>query len=141
MSAPAPKVGPVLETALYVEDISRAVRFYEEVLGLSPMFRDERLTAFDCGPGSVLLLFLRGSTNETMRLPGGEIPPHQGGGRTHIAFAAAAEDLPAWEARLAKAAVSIEARMRWPRGGASLYFRDPDANLLELATPGLWTNY
>lgn len=131
----------MLETALYVEDISRAARYYEEILGLSPMFRDERLAAFNCGPGSVLLLFLRGSTNEKVRLAGGEIPPHGGSGQTHVAFAIAAEDLSAWEARLAKAAVSIEARMCWPRGGASLYFRDPDANLVELATPGLWANY
>jgi catechol-2,3-dioxygenase len=141
MSVSAPRIGAVLETALYIEDMSRAARFYEEVLGLSPMYRDARLTAFDCGPGSVLLLFLNGSTEETIRLEGGEIPPHRGVGQTHVAFAIPAEDLPAWEARLARASVPIEARMRWPRGGESLYFRDPDANLLELATPGLWANY
>jgi catechol 2,3-dioxygenase-like lactoylglutathione lyase family enzyme len=141
MPASAPRIGAVLETALYVEDITRAARFYEEILGLSPMFRDERLAAFNCGPASVLLLFLRGSTTEALRLAGGEIPPHDGGGSGHAAFAVAAEDLPAWEARLSRATVGVEARMRWPRGGESLYFRDPDANLLELATPGLWANY
>ena len=31
--------------------------------------------------------------------------------------------------------------MKWPRGGESLYFRDPDGHLVELATPGLWANY
>lgn len=140
MSA-APKIGAVLETALYVDDLSSAARFYAEVLGLSALYRDERLCAFDCGPGSVLLLFLRGSTKETLRLPGGEIPPHEGAGRLHFAFAIAAEDLPRWEKRLDEREIPIEARMHWPRGGTSLYFRDPDANLLELATPGLWANY
>jgi catechol 2,3-dioxygenase-like lactoylglutathione lyase family enzyme len=31
--------------------------------------------------------------------------------------------------------------VRWPRGGESIYFRDPDGHLVELATPGLWDNY
>jgi len=29
----------------------------------------------------------------------------------------------------------------WPRGGRSLYFRDPDQHLLELITPGCWSIY
>ena len=138
---PAPQIGGVLETAIYVDDLARAGRFYEETLGLRPMLRDARMWAFDCGPGGVLLAFLRGTTGETVRLPGGEIPPHEGTGRLHLAFRVAAGDLDAFEARLAEQGVAIEARMRWPRGGRSFYFRDPDHNLLELATPGLWANY
>jgi catechol 2,3-dioxygenase-like lactoylglutathione lyase family enzyme len=141
MSTATPKITGVLETALYVEDLSRAARFYEEVLALVPLHRDDRLCAYDCGPAQVLLLFARGSTSETVRLPGGEIPPHEGMGRLHFAFAIDAADLSAWERRLEHRGVSIEARMRWPRGGTSLYFRDPDANLVELATPGVWANY
>ncbi len=141
MGGARPKAGPVVETALYVEDLERAAQFYEGALGLARIFEDDRLIAFDCGPGSVLLLFLRGSTAETARLPGGEIPPHEGAGRLHFALAVARDDVPAWEARLSESGVSIEARMKWPRGGLSLYFRDPDNNLVELATPGLWPNY
>jgi len=141
MSAVAPRIGAVLETALYVEDLAPAARFYEETMGLKPLYQDERLCAFDCGPGSVLLLFLRGSTGETVRLPGGEIPPHEGAGRLHFAFAIERDDLSAWEARLDERGVAIEARMNWPRGGTSIYFRDLDENLVELATPGLWANY
>ena len=37
--------------------------------------------------------------------------------------------------------VSIEARTAWPRGGHSIYFRDPDNHFLELVTPGVWEIY
>ena len=46
-----------------------------------------------------------------------------------------------WEAQLADAGVAIEGRTKWPRGGESIYFRDPDGHLVELATPGLWPGY
>lgn len=141
MTAPMLKPKGLLETSLYVADLDCASRFYEETLGLAPLYRDERLCAFDCGPASVLLLFARGTTAETVRLPGGEIPPHEGEGRLHFAFAIDEADLPAWQARLAERGVPIEGRTNWPRGGTSVYFRDPDANLVELATPGLWANY
>jgi catechol 2,3-dioxygenase-like lactoylglutathione lyase family enzyme len=131
----------VLETALYVDDLERAGRFYGEALGLEPMTRDSRMWALDCGPASVLLLFRRGATLETVELPGGRIPPHDGSGPIHLAFAVPAAELPEWETRLADCGTEIEARMKWPRGGESIYFRDPDHHLVELATPGLWANY
>ena len=34
--------------------------------------------------------------------------------------------------------VPIELETDWPRGGHSLYFRDPAGNSVELITPGLW---
>jgi catechol 2,3-dioxygenase-like lactoylglutathione lyase family enzyme len=137
----APRLGTVLETALYVEDMDRAEEFYAQVMGLSALSRDARLCALDCGPGSVLLLFRRGATGNTVHLPGGEIPPHGGSGDSHFAFKIAQQDLDAWESHLAERGVPVEARMNWPGGGVSLYFRDPDNNLVELATPGLWANY
>ena len=74
-------------------------------------------------------------------MPGGTIPPHDGHGPLHIAFAIEAGELPAWEARLDERGVAIEGRTDWSRGGHSIYFRDPDGHLLELATPGLWAVY
>lgn len=131
----------VLETSLYVDDLARAGRFYGETLGLSPMVKDSRMWALDCGLARVLLLFRRGGTLETVELPGGRIPPHDGSGPMHLAFAVAAAELHVWETRLAESGVWIEARMKWPQGGESIYFRDPDHHLVELATPGLWANY
>lgn len=136
-----PKLDGVLETALYVDDMERAARFYEQVLQLPVLTADSRFRAYDAGGKSVLLLFQRGATLETVHLPGGTIPPHDGHGPLHVAFAVAAEELPAWEQRLEAQKIAIEGRTEWPRGGRSVYFRDPDGHLLELATPGLWTTY
>jgi catechol 2,3-dioxygenase-like lactoylglutathione lyase family enzyme len=89
----------------------------------------------------VLLIFRRGFTLETVRMPGGTIPPHDGHGPLHIAFAIGRDELAEWEARLATHGIAIEGRTKWSRGGESIYFRDPDGHLLELATPGLWAIY
>ena len=136
-----PKLDRVLETALYVDDLERAARFYEQVLELPVLTSDARFRAYDVGGNNVLLLFQRGATLETVHLPGGTIPPHDGHGPLHVAFAIAAEALPIWEDRLESRNIEIEGRTEWPRGGRSIYFRDPDGHLLELATPGLWTTY
>ena len=135
----APPIAGVLETAIYVADLDRARAFYEEVLGLSPMFSDTRLVAYAVGR-SVLLVFRRGGATEPVVLPGGTIPPHDASGRIHFALSVAAADLPAWATRMAAHGVAEAGRTQWPRGGTSLYFRDPDGHLVELATPGIWPN-
>ncbi|MGH7070462.1 MAG: VOC family protein [Acetobacteraceae bacterium] len=136
-----PPVGHLLETSLYVADPERARAFYQRLFGFPPLFADARLAALALpGPG-VLLLFREAAFQKPARTPGGIIPPHGGTGPLHLCFAIAAVDLASWEARLAGHAIPLESRVRWPRGGESLYFRDPDMNLVELATPGLWANY
>jgi catechol-2,3-dioxygenase len=135
-----PRIDGVLETALYFDDLDRAQAFYEDVLGLSRIYADDRLRGYAVGK-TVLLLFARGASRETMRLPGGTIPPHDGTGPLHMAFAVSAEELPRWEAHLAEHDVAIQGRTDWPRGGKSIYFRDPEGHLVEFATPGLWANY
>jgi catechol 2,3-dioxygenase-like lactoylglutathione lyase family enzyme len=136
-----PTLDGVLETALYVDDLDRASGFYAQILGLSALVRDERMCAFAVGGRSVLLIFRRGASRETIRLSGGTIPPHDGSGPLHVAFAVTAPQLAEWETQLERCKVAIEGRTSWPRGGRSVYFRDPDGHLLELATPGLWKIY
>ncbi len=124
-----PRLLGVLETVLYVDSFERACPFYEHVHGLNSIYRDQRLCAYDVGARGVLLLFLRGHSLETVHLPGGTIPPHDGHGPVHIAFSIAPDALAAWEEQLAAADVTVEARTKWPRGGESIYFRDPDGHL------------
>ena len=136
-----PPISGVLETGVYVEDLKLARAFYEAVLGLRPMLADERFCAYNAGPGSVLLLFKRGATLEPVRMAEGVIPPHDGHGALHYALAIPAPSLELWVQHLEAQRVDIESRVDWKGGGVSLYFRDPDQNLVELATPGLWDNY
>ncbi|HTS42444.1 MAG TPA: VOC family protein [Xanthobacteraceae bacterium] len=136
-----PKLDGILETALYTDDMERARAFYEDKLGLTAIFTDNRLRAYSVADRDVLLIFKRGSARETTAMPGGIIPGHDGAGPLHVAFAIGADELARWEQHLAARGVAIEGRTDWKRGGRSLYFRDPDGHLLELATPGLWTIY
>lgn len=136
-----PKLEGVLETALYVDNLPRAVKFYKTVFGFETLVHDERMCAFNVSNRQVLLLFLKGASDHLMPVSGGVIPPHDGAGHLHIAFAITADELEKWEAHLGEKQIHIESRVAWPRGGVSLYFRDPDNHLIELATPGLWKIY
>ena len=136
-----PKLDGILETALYTDDMERARAFYEGVLDLKPIFQDKRLTAYGVASRSVLLIFRRGSATQTVTIPGGTIPGHDGAGPLHVAFAIGKDELVQWEQHLQSLGVAIEGATDWSRGGRSIYFRDPDGHLLELATPGLWAVY
>jgi catechol 2,3-dioxygenase-like lactoylglutathione lyase family enzyme len=137
-----PTIHGVLETCLYVADMARSRLFYETVLGLRAMVVQPRMVAYDLAPGSVLLLFVRGETLMPIAVPGkGTIPPHDGSGPLHLALAISPDDYDPWQQHLEAGGIEIEGEMQWSRHGRSLYFRDPDGHLVELATPGLWENY
>ncbi len=141
------KLNRIIETALYVEDLDRARHFYSHVLELEPMLEKDTLLAYDVGGQNVLLIFERGASLEPQIFPEapnsarGKIPPHDGSGPHHICFAIAADQLAAWETRLSENEIDIEGRTQWEKGGESIYFRDTDAHLLELMTPGNWPIY
>jgi len=132
-----PNVNGLLESALYVADVGRSAEFYQRVFGFRRLVSEPRFCAFDVAGRQVLLLFERGGSTSPTRLSGGVIPPHDGRGTLHFAFAIAADELEAWERWLLSEQVAIESRVAWQSGGVSLYFRDPDDHLVELATPGL----
>jgi len=130
-----PNLDGILESSLYVDDLPRSVRFYQEIFGF-PVISDfgERGCAMHAGPHQVLLLFKKGASREILS-------PHNGDGELHIAFAIPAAELAAWESWLAKKGIAVEEKRSWELGGWSLYFRDPDRHLIELATPGVWSVY
>ena len=130
-----PKVNSILESSLYVSDLPRSVRFYKDTLGLSVISDfGQRGCALQAGPRQVLLLFKKGASRAIS-------PPHDGEGELHLAFAVSTAALADWEELLQRKEIAVEERREWEGGGRSLYFRDPDGHLLELATPGTWSIY
>jgi catechol 2,3-dioxygenase-like lactoylglutathione lyase family enzyme len=138
MSDQAPSVEGVLETSLYASDVGRTAAFYRDLFGFKTLVDSPRLVAFEVAARHVLLVFQAGATEDDVHDSRGTIPGHDGRGRLHLALSIAAADCDAWRGRLAQRGIAIAGEYRWPRGGTSLYFRDPDEALVELATPGLW---
>ena len=60
-----PKLDGILETAIHTEDMVRARAFYEGVLGLEPIYSDDRLSAYAVSGTS---RFARGLYRRTQRL-------------------------------------------------------------------------
>jgi catechol 2,3-dioxygenase-like lactoylglutathione lyase family enzyme len=136
-----PRLAGILETALDVDDLAASADFYDRILGLEIIERSERLCAFGIGGRDVLILFQREQAAKAVDIAGGTIPPHGSSGPIHFAFAVDRSELPRWEQLLAANDIAIESRVNWERGGTSIYFRDRDQHLVELATPGTWSIY
>lgn len=127
----------ILETCLYVDDLTAAEDFYTRVFGLKRISRVEgRHVFFRCGDG-VFLLFNPEATSQPSD-SASSVPAHGARGAGHVAFAMRREDIDAWRERLRRNDVEIEKEMAWPGSGYSIYFRDPAGNSVELATPKTW---
>lgn len=135
------KIDGVVETAIHVDDVHRSEEFYRSLFGLEKLAGDDRFCALAVPGSAVFLLFKKGGTPHPIATPGGMIPPHDGSGRMHFAFKISADSLAQCEHELGERHIAIESRVKWPEGGTSLYFRDPDGHLVELITPGCWAVY
>ena len=82
-----PTTEGVLETSLYVSDLERSIRFFEETFGFHVICRfGERGCAMAAGPRQVLLLFKKGASRDMET-------PHDGDVELHVAFAVASSEL------------------------------------------------
>jgi catechol 2,3-dioxygenase-like lactoylglutathione lyase family enzyme len=127
-------IGCLVETSIYADDLEQAERFYGDVLGLVLTGKEEgRHVFFRVGDRGMLLVFHAGAT-----LKGDRLPAHGARGPGHIALGIQSDDLDGWRSHLLGHHVAIEHEETWPRGGHSIYFRDPAGNSVELITPGLW---
>lgn len=120
-----------------------------------------RITGFALGP-TTLLLFQIGATAEDSVMEGrGVIPGHgpsqdiidalqtrnpNGGSQStlkqHFCLAVKSpEDVCEWERRFKEHEVQVLGTMNWERGGRSVYFADPDGNVGEIGSKGIWEHY
>ncbi len=82
-----PQIDGILESSLYVSDVPRSVRFYQETFGFTVIADfGERGCAMRAGIRQVLLLFKKGASRAIQS-------PHDGDGELHIAFAIPAAEL------------------------------------------------
>ena len=118
-------------------DLDRTTAFYRDVLGLALAARGPQRRRPRRAP---LLVRRPGATAGIARLvpgvPGARARAASGAGSTHhFAFAvASADELDAWREYLR--ARGVECTDVFERGGLrSIYLRDPDGHVLEIATP------
>lgn len=128
-----PPIEHLVEAGIYADDLEKAEAFYRDVLRLEVLTKEPGRHVFFRVGDSVLLIFRAEAT-----LKGGVLPPHGARGPGHFALGIPTESLDQWREHVRSKGVEIEKQVEWPRGGKSLYFRDPAGNSVELVTRGLW---
>ncbi len=123
----------ILETVLYASDLEAAERFYADIIGLEVFSRRPGLFVFFRLEDAMLLIFDPRASRHAR-----DVPAHGAAGPGHVCFAVAEARLEDWRRHLEAHGIAIEHEHHWPRGGRSLYFRDPAGNSVELATPRIW---
>jgi len=119
----------ILHVSFIVEDVQRALRFYQDVLGLKINHQRPDLgypgAWLDCGDQQIHLLELPNPDPVTGR-------PEHGGRDRHAAFAI--ETLDVLSASLEKVGIEFT---RSKSGRQALFCRDPDGNALEFVEVSL----
>jgi catechol 2,3-dioxygenase-like lactoylglutathione lyase family enzyme len=131
----APRPGAIYETVLYASDVTAAVVFYAQAIGLRPIDPPDDLSAaFRLDDGGLLLIFDPSRSSAAGRF----VPSHGATGPGHVAFRIVEGELDRYADHLRAAGIEIEREITWPLGGRSLYVRDPAGNSVELVEGEIW---
>lgn len=117
----------IKETCLYVRNLERAKKFYEQVLELPLISYVAQKHCFFKAGSSVLLLF-NPDDSRTKISP----PAHYGEGKQHFAFEVAIEDYAAAKSWVQSKGILITEEVTWQDGNQSFYFEDSEGNVLEI---------
>lgn len=156
-----PPPSHILETCLYVRDMTRSVAFYTGILGLQLQIGSPRLAVFPLGK-TTLILFQLGMTASDSISESGVVPGHgpdertfsaltignndqqsnPGQLHTHYCLAVSSrEEVQAWEEYFKSREVKLRGTMHWQKGGKSVYFEDPDGHIGEIGSRGIWEHW
>lgn len=122
---------------LRVTDLESMLAFYHDVLGCSDERSDLDYGLFQLRAGHSLIDLV--TIDGKLGAAGGAAPGVEGRNLDHFALAIDEFDEPAIRAHLARHGVVVEqAGVRYGAEGhgPSLYFRDPEGNLVEIKGPG-----
>lgn len=126
----------VLETVIYGRDIDAMRAFYEGVIGLEVHSELPGKFVFFRMAEQMLLVFNPDLSSEQKAEDGP--PPHGTTGAGHVCFRCGAGELGRWRAHVEDKGLRIEKVLDWPRGGTSIYLRDPAGNSVEFSDGTLW---
>lgn len=132
------KADSILETAIYIDDIDAAEKFYTEVFGLETFTKLEgKLVFLRCGQSMLLVFNPKESSRHNANNP---IPRHGTIGAGHFCFSAKnAEEVGKWRDHFVSLGIEIERYHIWEGSGAhSVYIRDPGNNSVEVGEQKIW---
>ncbi|MDA9438503.1 glyoxalase [Bradyrhizobium sp. CCBAU 51745] len=113
-------------TVIFVRDMDAMRRFYEDVLALSPL-RELSPNWIEYGIGSNTLALARPSRTA------GDAPTPVGSASLQLAFKVSPAEVDACAEELVRQGVALlSPPTNQPFGHRTLFFRDPDGNLLEI---------
>jgi lactoylglutathione lyase len=122
-------------TILYVEDVSASLEFYERAFGQSRSFVHDSGQYGELGTGATALAFASHDL-AARNLPGAYRHAEPGAAATTFEICFVTEDVQAgYDRALESGAQPVTPPQTKPWGQDVAYVRDPDGNLVEIASP------
>lgn len=129
-----PRFYGVIEVAILVKDVKRALQFYVDVVGFEKTEHDvgPRAAILKTGPKHYMGLWEPGVWRSNYLSPerNREYFGHQPG-QYHLVFGVHRDDVPALADRLRKADCTVDGPMPHGDGSPHLYVSDPDGHAVE----------